>query len=154
MPGRPARPVRERLLSHLILEPETGCLLWDGRVKDKGYGYIAVGSRSDGTRRDVRVHRLAWELENGPIPAGLEVDHVKARGCRYRRCANIAHLELVTHQENVMRGANAGKTHCDRGHKFDLINTYTDPTTGRRRCRSCRRGDYETAEPGAKDGAR
>jgi hypothetical protein len=151
MGGRPARPVRELLLSHLIINPETGCLLWDGQVNRKGYGRITVGSRSRGTKRTYRVHRLAWELENGPIPDGLEVDHVKERGCRYRHCANVAHLELVTHRENVMRGANAGKTHCDRGHEFTEANTYTYPLTGRRRCRACRRGDWKTAEPGTKD---
>jgi hypothetical protein len=143
-PGRPARPVRERLLSHLIIDWETGCLLWDGRVDGKGYGYIKVGSRSDGTRHSVGVHRLAWELENGPVPDGLEVDHVKARGCRYRHCANVAHLEPVTHRENVMRGdtlaaANAAKTRCIRNHEYDLINTRWDPVSGKRYCYECKR---------------
>lgn len=89
--------LRQRLMSGLIADPRTGCLLWT-RSKDRdGYGRITAKGRPEA------VHRVAWELENGPIPAGLTIDHVYSRGCRYRHCANVDHLEAVTPTENSMR---------------------------------------------------
>jgi len=45
------------------------------------------------------VHRVMYEEDVGPIPDGLEIDHL----CRNRACCNPAHLEPVTHSENVAR---------------------------------------------------
>lgn len=132
-----SRPLRERLYSRLVADPETGCLLWTGHLDDSGYGRISV----DGKQQ--RAHIAAWELDNGPVPEGLLLDHVKARGCAYRHCANIAHLEPVTWRENTLRGesfaaVNAVKTHCPHGHEYDLLNTYRK-TDGGRDCRACNR---------------
>lgn len=103
-----------------------------------GYGRISVGNRNR------LVHRVAWELDNGPIPEGLTIDHVKARGCRHKTCANVRHLEPVTCKVNVLRGetvtaANAAKTHCGNGHPFDEANTYWRPDGKGRDCRACHR---------------
>jgi hypothetical protein len=143
MSPRP-RPVAERLYPRLepCADPACncdGCLLWPGNRNLKGYGQIKVNGRQR------KVHRVAWELENGPVPDGLVIDHVKDRGCRHRNCANVAHLEPVTNRENLLRGhfsgrgRNAGKTHCDQGHEFTEANTYVIPSTGHRACRTCRR---------------
>ena len=68
---------------------------WQGLLgKTGGYGRISSGNR------DVYVHRAAWELKNGPVPAGLELDHL----CRNRACVNLAPLEIMTRRENVRRG--------------------------------------------------
>ena len=143
-PGPRPRPVRERLFARLLIDQETGCLLWNGELNSQGYGQMTVGSRSDGSRRHRLVHIVAWELEKGPVPEGMTLDHVEAWGCRHRHCANVAHLEAVTIRENVMRGGgptakNAAKTHCLRGHPFDQANTYIHKSTGQRKCRTCRR---------------
>jgi hypothetical protein len=63
---------------------------------------------------------------------------VKAWGCRHRDCCNPAHLEPVTRLENIRRAVNwqAVKTHCAKGHEYDLINTYWAPG-GSRNCRPC-----------------
>lgn len=133
--------VRERLYARLtpcanLACDCDGCLLWAGSGNGRGYGLIWVGDRMR------RVHRVAWELDYGPIPDGLTVDHVRARGCRHRHCANVAHLEPVTMRENLMRGntpaaINATKKRCHRDHPFDDDNTYRD-RRGWRRCRTCR----------------
>ena len=83
-------------------------------------------------------HRLAYELEIGPIPAGLEIDHL----CRVRNCVNPAHLEPVTHAENIRRGTgplaeNARKTECVHGHPLEGANLYVRPGDGHRQCRAC-----------------
>lgn len=124
---------RRRLFEQLIIDPSTGCLLWQGSPDTDGYGRISV----DGKLQS--VHRLMFEIFVGPIPPGVEPDHL----CRIRHCAAPAHLELVTHKENMLRGegvgsANAAKTHCDSGHEFTPENTYNAPG-GRRECRTCNR---------------
>lgn len=106
-------------------DPDTGCLRWTGQTDQAGYG------RSKGTGRaagEIYVHRIVYVLVVGPIPAGLELDHVHERGCRYQDCAEPAHLEPVTHAENQRRAGRA-KTHCKWGHDRQ----------GKRQCPTCNR---------------
>lgn len=91
-------------------------------IKDNGYSRNGQGY----------IHRLVWEYYHGPIPEGLEIDHL----CFRRDCINIEHLEAVTHAENVRRQA-ARITHCPRGHAYDADNTATHG--GKRVCKTCRR---------------
>jgi hypothetical protein len=125
------RPLEERLLegSEVV---ETGCRRWTGMHQHKGYGQINVGNKNR------MVHRMAYEVWIGPIPEGLEIDHVYARGCRYRDCIEPSHLEAVTHAENLRRKPLA--THCKNGHEYTSENTQvrTLPDGGpRRACRTC-----------------
>ena len=78
------------------------------------------------------AHRVAYELQVGPIPVGLQLDHL----CRVRSCVNPAHLEPVTSAENTRRGLRAMKTHCPQGHPYAGENLLIRPT-GQRRCRTC-----------------
>ena len=113
-----------------IIRDPSGCWLWTGYVYPKGYGVMGVGGR-----KLCKVHRYSYERFVGPIPKGLQLDHL----CRVRNCANPAHLEPVTNRENVVRG-NAARPPiqaCKRGHAFTESNTYINPR-GHRECRICR----------------
>ena len=113
---------------------ETPCELWTGCLDDKGYG------RQNRKGQSRRVHRARFEARFGPIPAGMEPDHL----CRNRACMNTAHLELVSHRVNVLRGEApsshaARRTECDRGHSFDEGTTHERADHWGRRCRRCDR---------------
>lgn len=134
--GRPRTPLAERLWRRVRKGGPNDCWLWLGPDNGNGYGTISLGSRAAG--RDY-VHRVAWELEHGPIPTGLEIDHL----CQTRGCVNVAHMELVTHRENNRRSTSpaalaARKTHCPAGHPYDEANTYRPPgAPNNRMCRAC-----------------
>src|SRR4051794_40184548 len=78
---------------------DTPCDEWQGTINSYGYGVRTTGSRTDGSRRQVYVHREAWEAEHGSIPAGAIVNH----RCQNRRCRNVSHLELVSPAGNIRR---------------------------------------------------
>lgn len=96
------------------------------------YGQFRAGGRK------IVAHRFAYELMVGPVPEGLELDHVMDRGCTSSLCVNPAHLEPVTHQVNCQRGTRATKEYCDNGHEFTEENT-TIEKRGWRRCKQCHR---------------
>lgn len=126
----PTSPLR-RIVRKTIYT-EAGCLEWGGHTYN-GYGRIGVGSRSDGSNRNaVAVHRVAYEILVGPVPADLDLDHL----CRNRACWRPDHLEPVTRKENVQRGLLGGRTHCKHGHPLDAAYVRAD---GGRDCRTCRR---------------
>jgi hypothetical protein len=109
------------------------CWLWTASIDGDGYGWFRLYGRLE------RSHRIAYELLIGPIPDGLQLDHL----CRNRGCVNPDHLEPVPLIENVMRGegpmaVNARKTHCIHGHEFTDANTDRSER-GHRRCVTCRR---------------
>jgi HNH endonuclease len=82
---------------------KTACWIWDGAKIPQGYGTTSVDGRTVG------VHRVAYERAHGPIPAGLEIDHL----CRTRPCVRPEHLEPVTTAENQRRGLAAKLTATD-----------------------------------------
>lgn len=111
------------------------CWLWTGyrftEGRQKGYGQF---------KRNLRAHRVSYELSIGPIPEGLVLDHL----CRNPSCVRPEHLEPVSNYVNVVeRGQNpfainARKTHCTHGHEFTPENTWLR-SDGSRTCRACRR---------------
>jgi len=109
-----------------------GCIEWLGTRMWKGYGRFWYRGRF------VRAHRFAYQLI-APIPHGKVLDHL----CGNRLCVNPLHLEPVTPRENIMRSAqtpariNSEKTHCPKGHAYDVANTAL--RNSKRDCRACGR---------------
>lgn len=82
--------MRRILLRHPIeVDQARRCWLWLGAKNKKGYGWLNGGL----------AHRFMYVLFKGPIPAGLELDHV----CSVRHCVAPYHLEAVTRGENMRR---------------------------------------------------
>jgi hypothetical protein len=105
---------------------ETPCWIWLLKTNKTGYGYDNIEGRQ------VLAHRRYYEDARGPIPAGLQLDHL----CRQRLCVNPDHLEPVTPLENtrrsrsmkltqaqareIFRRACAGETYDALGVEFDV----------------------------------
>lgn len=74
-----------------------GCWEWTAdtggnrRADGKKYGYFCVGGKMR------RAHRVAWEMERGPIPPGLHVLH----SCDNPACVRPGHLWVGTHRQNM-----------------------------------------------------
>ena len=104
---------RERLAAYTAPPDERGCTEWTRYANPGGYGVLSIGPRR------LLVHRFAWEVENGPIPPGMTVDH----RCRNRLCVNVSHLRLLTRRENSRhRGLNKNNTSGYRGVAFSHSN--------------------------------
>lgn len=140
-------PDIERLARYLKHDVKTGCWVWIGRLDKDGYaGQFKIGSRADGTRRLVRVHRFVYAVLVEPIPEGFVIDHL----CRNRACQNPFHMEPVTPEENTRRGERATKTHCHRGHLLAGENLRRS-SSGARVCRTCFR-EYQATYQKANGG--
>jgi len=115
-------------------DPVFGCELWTGRLDRDGYGF----------RGKSRAHIVAWVEVNGPVPAGLELEHT----CRRRACCAPWHLEAVTRSENEKRKSfryRVKRTHCPRGHEL-AINRVVTPEGGIV-CRACNRDARGSEDP-------
>lgn len=76
------------------VEKSDTCWLWLGAVDSRGYGVMGLGGRKLGVGR---VHRLSWEMVNGPIPTDALICH----HCDVKRCVRPDHLYLGTKQSNA-----------------------------------------------------
>lgn len=93
--GRAYAPPAERFWSKAVEAP-SGCWLWTAALDRDGYG---AWSPHKGQR--MPAHRWSYEQMIGPIPDGLELDHL----CRNAPCVNPYHLDPVTTQVNNARRA-------------------------------------------------
>lgn len=135
-------------------EPNSGCWLWLGTLDQNGYGTCRHQAIRLAGLTTTNAHRVSFILSGGVIPPGHELDHL----CRVRCCINPAHLEAVTHAENMRRGMStqrvreyfATRTHCKRGHALIGDNIFLR-ADGRRQCQECRRMTsraFEIRNPG------
>jgi hypothetical protein len=119
-----------RMESRITRDLATGCWNWDRIGTPGGYGIIGIRGR-----RTV-AHRGVWELLRGPVPEGMDLDHL----CRNRLCVNPDHLEVVTRSTNLRRGFEARG--CKNGHAFnhdDFSIVRRADGVIERRCKACHR---------------
>ena len=95
-----------------------GCWEWPGAKFLSGYGLI------ESKGKQLRAHRVAWELENGPIPDGYMVRHT----CDNRACVNSAHLLLGTHQDNMQDMSSRNRQKRKLTHDQVRYIRYSDAT--------------------------
>lgn len=76
------KPLRDRFFSHV--RKTHSCWIWEGNLNDLGYGRVKVCGRLRA------AHRVAYELEVGPIPPGFAV----WRLCDDPACVRPDHHEL------------------------------------------------------------
>lgn len=115
----------DRLMARVTCDDIDGCWEWTGARGTGGYGQVRLrGSKTT-------AHRAMFEAVKGAIDPELDIDHI----CRNRLCVNPAHLEAVTHRENIRRGAIARGVayRCRFGHDKVML------PYGRMRCRECGR---------------
>lgn len=134
-------PPIERLLRRVDKRAD-GCWQFTGALRKDGYSQVQLTGRRS---KKALGHRLAYVSLVGPVPDGLELDHL----CRNRACVNPAHLEPVTRSVNILRGTApartieyfdelwANRTHCPNGHELAVVGIHTEPSTGHRQCRAC-----------------
>jgi len=117
--GKNVAPI-DHLRSRVEVD-EFGCWNFTGGLSNttpgKGYGRMSINGRMHYT------HRIAYEALVGPVPEGLDLDHL----CRNRKCCNPEHLEPVTRRENLMRGDTLAAAHHE-GRNCGFLG-----------CKTCRR---------------
>lgn len=135
--------IYEKFLRKIKVLPN-GCWV---RGKLGRYGRFRITTSSKDS--PLNPHRYSYELHKGPIPKGLQIDHL----CMEKSCCNPDHLEIVTAKENIIRyhrtrpkkakpppkirGPRARRANCRNGHLYDEVGFYS--YKGIRACSLCRR---------------
>lgn len=122
-----------------VARSDDGCWEWTGRRKKnkkQHYGLVRVyvGKRNGrSVKRQFMAHRVAWELTNGPIPAGLFVCH----HCDNPPCVRLDHLFLGTHKDNAADAQAKGRLNVPHPRISGALKLYwaRDPRADRHRAR-------------------
>lgn len=131
--GQELRPLRSQItLEQRFWQKVTktdDCWVWTAATGSNGYGHINI----DGCMR--LAHRVAWEMTNGPIPKGMDIDH----RCANPLCVNPDHLRATTHSQNMQHRTGATRNNASgiRGVTWDKrANAWRARATLNGRCHS------------------
>ena len=86
---RASKPIADRFWPKVDKSGE--CWLWTALLDRAGYGRFRMGNQMR------LAPRVAWEMEEGEIPEGMEIDHL----CHNPACVNTGHLATVTRRQNT-----------------------------------------------------
>ena len=111
------RRILDKIMVNVTVEAEprpgqkTPCWIWTGPDSGTGRGGGYPRMKLDG--QTVAVHRVIFTHFAGYIPGRKQIDHT----CTTRRCVSPAHLEMVTHLENMKRRDRAARKDGGRNGK-------------------------------------
>lgn len=134
--------ITDRLVTHSVVDDETGCWNWEGPSTEAGYGRVIVNGVYEPT------HRVSYALYIYAVPDSLHLDHI----CENKKCINPDHVEPVTSARNRNLSAKFNlrptgvyrrKDYCKHGHPWSAANTYVSPKSGARSCITCRKEGIE-----------
>lgn len=86
-----------------VFDYENGHLMWKMSNRGVKAGSVAGSKNPHGyidvmvNRRSFKAHRIIWEMHNGVIPDGLEIDHIN----RQRHDNRIENLRVVSRHQNM-----------------------------------------------------
>lgn len=72
-----------------VSEPDD-CWEWMAHRMKSGYGTLTIDNHPR------MAHRIAYEISVGPIPNGMEIDHI----CHNPSCVNPSHLRVASRTQN------------------------------------------------------
>ncbi len=101
------RPFPHGFIRLIRLDQNSSCWRWTGNVTVNpkrpwhkyGQWTVNYNRSADGKKHTYTAHKFAYECAVGPVAHGFELDHL----CENKLCVNPAHLEPVTHSENMLR---------------------------------------------------
>ena len=142
----------KQLISLVQVLPDTGCWEFRGTRDSYGYGRMYSGDK------ELKAHRVFYEACEGPVPAGMYLQHrLPAGKCIGQACCNPDHL-LVTNSPKaspafqltsapavqVTAAPQVQFKTCPKGHPMTPENTVTEQRNGhpKARCRTCRQESW------------
>ena len=116
--NRKVTPVCQRVEKHLDRASSPyGCWLWTGSISN-GYGYIKRHKQSA-----IKVIKVLWEEENGPVPQGMEICHNCPGGKDNKACCRPSHMFLGTHAQNMADASKKGLLSDGANHRSTKLNS-------------------------------
>lgn len=113
------------------VDPEAG-IVYGKRgepLKASGNHYILVGSHG---KPNKKAHRIIWEVVHGPIPKGMQINHLNG----IKNDNRITNLELVTEGQNRRHAYRTGLQHAPNGETNYWAKLTSDQVREIRQCKS------------------